>query len=222
MRNIESSAASIFGLIGHFRDEIKTLIRQEIDLGKTEMSEKIGRLGRNASGLAAGGVAAFAGLIILLASLSSLLSFAFESAGMSRSLAFFIGALIIGGSALLVGLLFVAKAARTFSKASLAPEKTLGTLKKLKSTEAGAALEVARRAAEPKRSSGEIETNIGETRKEVGETADEITERLRPRHMKAVLRRNIQAHPLRSSLIAAGTGFMSSVMIAWRIRRARV
>ena len=39
-------------------------------------------------GLAAGGIAAFAGVIILLASLSSLLSFAFENAGIDRSLAF--------------------------------------------------------------------------------------------------------------------------------------
>src|SRR4051794_30674266 len=99
MRNAATSGTSLFGLIGDFRDEVKTLIREEIELARTEMSEKLSRFGRNAASLAAGAIAAFAGLIILLASLSSLLSFAFEHLGMQRSLAFFLGALIIGGGA---------------------------------------------------------------------------------------------------------------------------
>src|SRR5437773_1183550 len=124
-----TSETSLFGLIGHFRDEIKILIHEEVALAKTEMSEKISALGRNAVSLAVGGVAAFAGLIIVLASLSSLLSYAFEKAGLQRSLAFFIGALLIGGLAALVGFGFITKARKRLAKESLAPEKTLHTLK---------------------------------------------------------------------------------------------
>src|SRR5438874_2085445 len=101
MRTVSTSGTSLFGLIGHFRDEIKNLIKEEVALAKVEMSEKLARFGRNAVGLAVGAIAAFAGLIILLASLSSLLSYAFESLGLDRSLAFFIGALIVGGLAAL-------------------------------------------------------------------------------------------------------------------------
>ena len=41
MRNITSSETSLLGLIEHFGDEIKTLIRQEIEFAKAEMSAKI-------------------------------------------------------------------------------------------------------------------------------------------------------------------------------------
>ena len=71
MRNSTTSETSLFGLVGQFGEEIKTLIRQEVELAKVELSEKMTRLARNAILLAIGGVAAFAGLIILLAGLSS-------------------------------------------------------------------------------------------------------------------------------------------------------
>jgi hypothetical protein len=220
MRNISTSETSLVGLIGHFRDEIKNLIRQEVDLVKTEMSEKMGRFGRNAIWLAAGAVAAFAGLILLLASLSSLISFAFESAGVSRSLAFFLGALIIGGGAVAAGFGLVAKAARTFSSESLAPQKTLHSLKKFNT---GSVEEKAAAMQHPlpvKQSSDQIEASIGATRREVGETAEEISHRLRPGYMNHIVKAKIQAHPLRSSLLAVGTGFLSSLMVLRRARHA--
>jgi hypothetical protein len=219
--NIVSSETSLFGLIRHFREEIQTLFRQEMELAKAEMSEKFARLSRNAIILGVGGVAALAGLIIVLASLSSLLSFAFESAGMQRSLAFFIGAIIVGGVATLAGLGFVAKAARTFSKESLAPEKTLHTLQKIKPTVAGKHPEPSHPSSHPTKSSDEIEASIRTTQKEVGETADEITERLTPHHFGEVIKGKIQAHPLRSGLIAVGTGFLGSSMVARRFRHAK-
>ena len=221
MRNIISSETSLFGLIGHYRDEIKTLIRQEVELAKAEMSEKIARFGRNAVGLAIGGIAALAGLIILLASLSSLLSFAFESAGVQRSLAFFLGALIIGGGAALVGLGFVTKAIKTFSKESIAPEKTMDTLKKLKNHSTVEKAETLHPIPQPRRSSEQIEASIHTTRHEVEETAHEISERLTPRYMGQTLKHKIQEHPVGSSLIGLGTGFLSVLVIRRRIRHAR-
>src|SRR5437763_17171349 len=127
------------------------------------MSEKISKLGRNAASLAVGGVVALAGLIILLASLSSLLSFAFESLGMDRSLAFFIGALIIGGGATLIALWLMTKAAKKISKESLAPEKTLHTHKKLKTGDTEEKVPAAHPGREYNRSSGEIEASIDAT-----------------------------------------------------------
>ena len=220
MRNAETSQTSLFGLIGHFRDEIKALIREEVQLAKTEMSEKVSRMGRNAVWLAVGGLAAFAGLIIFLASLSSLLSFAFERAGIQRSLAFFIGAFIIGGGAAAFGLGFVAKALKSFSKEPLAPEKTLDTIKHLKTTSAEQPSHPNHLAPQPKRSSNEIEASVKATRREVGETAEAITDRLKPRYMGHVLKRKIQDHPVRSGLISAGTGLLGGFMIRRRLRNS--
>ena len=216
MRNGASSEVSLLGLIRHFRDEIKTLIHEEIALAKAELSEKISRFGRNAVFLGAGAVAAFAGLIILLASLSSLIAFGFEQLGMARSLAFFLGALIIGGGVALLGFAFVAKAAKTFSKESIAPEKTIETLKKLKPAGAEAAAHPSH-APEDKRSSKEIEASVEMTRKEAGETAERITERLTPQHVGHVVSQKIQEHPVRTGLIGAGTGALGW----WIVHRRR-
>ena len=221
MRNCTTSETSLFGLVGQFGEEIKTLIRQEVELAKVELSEKMTRLARNAILLAIGGVAAFAGLIILLAGLSSLISYALENVGLHRSLAFFIGALVIGGGAALVGFGFLEKAMKTFSHESLAPEKTLESLKKLKGTQVAAKPVPAHSSPHPKRSSDEIEASIGATRREVGETVDEISERLTTHHMKQVVKRKVQAHPYRFSFIAAGTGLLSSLMIGRRLRHAK-
>jgi hypothetical protein len=220
MRNVSTSETPLFGLFGHFRDEIKNLIKEQIALARAEVSEKLSLFGRNGGRLAAGGIAAFAGLIILLAALSSLLSFAFESAGVQRSLAFFIGALIIGALSALIGFGFVAKALKMFSKESLSPEKTLHTLKKIKVTGAEEEAEKSYRPPRPKRSSDEIEASVETTRKEVGDTAEEITHRLTPRHMGHVMKLKFQEHPVRTGLLGATTGLLSFLAIRWRIRHA--
>jgi len=218
MRNGTLAQKSLFGLIRHLRDEIKTLIREEIALAKAEVSEKLSKFSRKAASMAAGGIAAFAGLIIFLAAVSSLLSYAFEMAGLQRSLAFFIGAAIIGGGTVLVGYVLVNKAVKSFSEESLAPEKTLEELKKMKP---GAAEETAAPtdySSHIDRSSDEIQASMEVTRKEAGETADEITHRLTPKHMSHVVKQKIQEHPVRSSLIGAGTGLVSFLLIRRRLR----
>src|SRR5437667_3349010 len=90
------SKTSIFGLIGDLKDETKTFVKEEIQLAKAEISEKISCMGRNAVSLAVGGFVAYAGLIIFLGGLGILLAFAFEKLGLDTALAGFIGFAIIG------------------------------------------------------------------------------------------------------------------------------
>src|SRR5438874_4909209 len=105
---------SIFALIGDLKDETKTFIKEEIQLAKTEISEKISCMGRNAVSLAIGGFIAYAGLIILLGGLGILLAFAFEKLGLDTALAGFIGFAIIGLVAAGVGYAFIGQALKSF------------------------------------------------------------------------------------------------------------
>jgi hypothetical protein len=218
MRHTATSGMGFFSLIGHFRDEIKALIRQEVELAKAEVSEKLSRLGRNAVLLATGGVCAFAGLIILLASLSSLLAFLFEMAGLQPSLAFFLGALLTGGVCAFAGAMFLARGIKKISDEPLTPEKTMITLKKLKGSTASQPTHP--QPAASRRSSNEIAANIDATRKEAGATAEEITQRLKPRYIGQVVQRDIQAHPLHYSVIGAATGLMGFLVLRRRRRNA--
>src|SRR5881227_2832610 len=117
------SKTSIFGLIGDLKDETKTFIKEEVQLAKAEISENISHMGKNAVGLAIGGIVAYAGLIVFLAGLGLLLAFAFEQLGLQPVLAGFIGLAIIGFFVMVIGGVLILKGIKAFKAGSLAPRR---------------------------------------------------------------------------------------------------
>jgi xanthine/uracil permease len=122
---------SIGQLLKELRDETTTLLRQEVDLAKTEMSEKALRTGRNLGSLAMGGGVAFLGALALLAAvvygLTSILN-QFMSVGVAIWLAPLIVGLVLAG----IGYSLVQKALATLRQESLTPRKTTETLQENK------------------------------------------------------------------------------------------
>src|SRR5689334_6508799 len=107
MRNTATSETSFIGLLKDFKTEVIVLIKQEVDLAKAEISEKISFFGKNAVNLLIGGFVAYAGAIVLLIGLGALIGFAFQKAGLSAPLADFLGWAIIGLIVAGVGGLFI-------------------------------------------------------------------------------------------------------------------
>jgi len=124
-----SSDNSLASLIRELRDESTTLLRQEVALAKTELTEKASVLGRNAAYLAVGGLVAYAGLVFILLSLSELLSAGLVRAGLSTTVASWLAPGIIGLVIAGVGYALIQKAKSTLSRESLTPEKTIQSLK---------------------------------------------------------------------------------------------
>jgi uncharacterized membrane protein len=120
---------SIVELIKDLRDETTTLLKQEVELAKTEMSEKASRIGRNVGYLAAGGLVAYAGALFVLLGLSFLVSWGLEKAGLSRELALWLGPALVGLVVGIIGFVLVQKARRTLAQESLKPEITIQSLK---------------------------------------------------------------------------------------------
>ena len=116
-------------LIRELRDETTTLLRQEVALAKTELSEKASLVGRNSIYLAVGGLVAYAGLIFILHSLVGLLLVGLLRAGLSEGVATWLAPGIVGLVVAGVGYALVQKAKSTLSRESLAPEKTIQSLK---------------------------------------------------------------------------------------------
>jgi xanthine/uracil permease len=118
---------SLGQLLKELRDETTTLLRQEVDLAKTEMSEKASRVGSNLGSLAVGGAVAFLGALALLAAvvygLTSLLD-QFLSIGV----AIWLAPLIVGVVLAAVGYSLVKKALATLRQESLTPQRTTQTL----------------------------------------------------------------------------------------------
>jgi hypothetical protein len=121
--------SSIVDLLKNLRDNTTTLVRDEISLAKTEISEKIASTSRNVGYLAAGALVAYAALMIVLQGISFLLRDLFILEGMSEASASLLGFLIVGAVVGAVGALLIVKASKTLKKEPLTPTKTVETLK---------------------------------------------------------------------------------------------
>jgi hypothetical protein len=214
-------AKSLKGLVRQLTDQVKTFIREEVQLAKTEISEKVSTLSRNAAILAVGAFIAYAGVIVLVGGLGLLAAFGFEKLGLDRVLAQCLGLAAIGLVFAGVGAIFVVKAIKTFSQESFIPEKTFETLNL--STDGGSE----KRAASGddgeklKVSSEEMQAEVLATKGEVEETVGELGYRLSIQHTKEELDHKIRAHPYKSSLIVLGTGVVSGFICRRKLSRPR-
>ncbi len=119
---------SLADLIRDLRDESTALVREEISLVKTEMSEKASLVGRNSSMLIAGGAIAHLGLIFLLAAISYGLYVAIGFAGLPIH-GLWIAPLIVGLIVGAIGLSMLMKAKDTLANISPVPKKSVESLK---------------------------------------------------------------------------------------------
>jgi VIT1/CCC1 family predicted Fe2+/Mn2+ transporter len=112
---------SLGELFGDLSRQLSTLIRQEIDLARTEVTGRVSAVGRDAAVLAAGVGLLYAGLLVLLAAAVLLLS----DIGVTPWLAAVVVALIVG----VIGGLMVVSARQAMATREIAPRRTLETLK---------------------------------------------------------------------------------------------
>jgi hypothetical protein len=114
------SERSVAALLSDLASEIGLLIRQEIALFKAELSEKLGSFGLGAGMVAAGGLVAFSGWLVLLAC---------AVLALSNVVAPWLAALIVAIIVLAIGaaLLFIGK--RRLNAEALVPRRTLNSLR---------------------------------------------------------------------------------------------
>ncbi|MEA2562276.1 MAG: hypothetical protein QOH06_3780 [Acidobacteriota bacterium] len=122
---------SLGQILRDLRDETSQLLRQEVDLAKTEMSEKMSRLGTNVGSVATGGAVLFAGALVLLAALTLGL-IALFSQFMDRDVAMWLAPLLVGGVLAFIGYGMVKKALQALKQEGIAPQRTTQSLKENK------------------------------------------------------------------------------------------
>ncbi len=124
-----SDISNIVDLLKQLRDDTTTLVREEVALAKTEMSEKVAVASRNTAFLAAGGLLAYSALLLILLAIAFLIREQFVSRGMGEGTATCLGLLIVGTVVGIVSLILITKALAALKIASLAPHKIIETLK---------------------------------------------------------------------------------------------
>ena len=115
----EREDRSIGELFAELSQKTTTLLRQEIQLAKVEMSQKASRVGKNVGFLLIGGVVAYTGLLAVVAAGIILLG---------QVIAYWLSAAMIGVVIAAVGAVLIVKGANTLRQEDPSPRETVETL----------------------------------------------------------------------------------------------
>ncbi|MDQ6602162.1 MAG: phage holin family protein [Chloroflexota bacterium] len=112
---------SLGELLGDLMQQTGTLVRQEMKLATTELSDKASRVGKDIGALAIGGAVAYAGFLALLAAIIIGLG--------QLGLTWWLAALIVGVVVVAIGGLMVQKGLTALKHQNMAPQQTIASLK---------------------------------------------------------------------------------------------
>ena len=122
MPELRQQERSIGELFGQLSQDMTLLVRQEIQLARTEMSEKLSRFTTNLMSVAAGGFVAYLGGLALVAALILALR---DLANISLA----VSALIVGAILAIVGYVMLQRGMKELRRVDLSPRRTVETLK---------------------------------------------------------------------------------------------
>ena len=107
-------------LLGDLYRDAERMVRLEVEFAKTEVTQKATRVGKNAGFLVAGAIVAYTGVLAILAGIIALLGLVIPV---------WISALIIGILVAGAGAFLAWKGLQTLRQESVAPQRTIDTLK---------------------------------------------------------------------------------------------
>jgi predicted phage tail protein len=113
---------SLGELFGQLSQDMSLLVRQEIQLARAEMTEKISRLTTNLISVIAGGFVAYVGALAIVAALILALH---ELADVSP----WVSALIVGAVLAIAGYAMLNRGLKELKRVDLAPRRTVENLK---------------------------------------------------------------------------------------------
>ena len=113
---------SIGELFGQLSQDMTLLVRQEVQLARTEMTEKLSRLTTNLISVGAGGFVAYLGGLALMAALILALR---DLANISLAWS----ALIVGGILAIVGYVMLQRGLKELKQVELAPRRSVENIK---------------------------------------------------------------------------------------------
>lgn len=119
-QQIVKEERSLGDLFSELAAETSTLVRQEVALAQTEMTQKATVVGKNVGFLVVGGAVGYAALLALLAA---------AIIGLAMFVPAWAAALIVGVVVGIVALVLISSALKSLKKTSLTPKQTVETLK---------------------------------------------------------------------------------------------
>ena len=122
MPELRQQERSIGELFGQLTQDMTLLVRQEVQLARTEMTEKISKVTTNVISVATGGFVAYLGGLALMAALILAIR---DLANISLAWS----ALIVGAILAIVGYVMLQRGMKELKGAELAPRRTVENIK---------------------------------------------------------------------------------------------
>jgi len=120
-RDTPQTDRSLGELFGDLAREMSTLLRQEVQLAKTEVTRTASAVGKDVAFIAAGGFIAYAGFLALIATFIIILG--------SVGLPWWLASLIVTVIVLAIGGVLIMQGLNKLKHTQMAPEHTIETLK---------------------------------------------------------------------------------------------
>jgi hypothetical protein len=117
---VQREERSIGELFSDLANQTSVLVRQEVDLARTEMTQKAAALGKDAGVIGAGAVLALGGYLALVAAMIVVLDI---------WLPLWLSAVIVGVLLAGIGFVLVQQGLSAIRRVNLAPRETIATLK---------------------------------------------------------------------------------------------
>jgi hypothetical protein len=195
------------------------LIRQEIQLAKTEIMEKVSKMMRNAIFTAAGGVVALIGAELLFLGVGVVAGYGFTKLGWDPGLSYAAG---VGGMGILVaiiGVAFLMKGINAFTAKELAPQQTIDTMRELAGKRPMPKVVKDKDKKDKshngqRESTAELRQHFEHTRHEVERTAAELRQRA---HMGRAMAKQVSSHPMGTLAMGLASGYLGGRMLKKRM-----
>nr|WP_298415619.1 phage holin family protein [uncultured Halomonas sp.] len=122
-RNTTRDSSSSFGtLISSLTNEVTSLVRNEVDLAKAEMGQKVSQIGTGVGSIAAAGAVLMCGFLVLLAAAVFGLDTVLQTPWLS--------ALIVGVIVVVIGFIMLQTGKKKLKATNLMPQRTISSVQK--------------------------------------------------------------------------------------------
>jgi hypothetical protein len=210
-------STSLRRVIGEAFEQTKLFVGQELQLLKAELSEKAAHYKGAAAKTGIGLSVLYVAVLVVLAGFGLLLSFVLQKLGLDLLPARGAGFGGVGLLVIIAGAVVLLKAVKSLSKATIAPEKTLYTIKRMKPVMPE--VTQARKPEPPRRAAKDIETDVRATEQRLGRNLEALAGRVSPIRFLRMASARVQARPVRWNLAALATGFAGSVWFVKKLRK---
>lgn len=116
----QNNEPTLGALFTSLTGDLSTLVRQEIDLARTETMEKVTSVTRSIVMMVAGGMVAYAGLIAVIIAII---------VALSGIMSLWLSALVVGIVVIVVGAVLISSGRSKLASMSVVPEKTVESMK---------------------------------------------------------------------------------------------